>query len=356
MKRFVKRLPAFIAGLLFAVAGVVVADGLSSAGPVMGVGVPTFLATPSSANFAAAITDETGTGLAVLATAPTLSGLTNSANGAASTPAESVTGSVFTGGSATTTKPLMLIEPTGTASTNWSTSGTPLGINAVSGFAGNLLDLQVAATRKMRVASDGQIIAGIVSPTSVIIFDSIAAADATTANNRLGQFSANTGGNVGGIVWRSNSFLRWTNVTTDGANGGTSDTGITRNAAGVIEINDGLTAGTLRDIKFRHHTFSGNLISTGIETDTASATITATNNILICNKATAMTETIPTSGFAVGQFLTVKNIGAGACTVDSNTGNKIDNAQTYVLSAQWQSVTMFCQTVSSTQCTQWLIY
>jgi hypothetical protein len=40
----------------------------------MGTGVGTFLATPSSANLRAALTDETGSGAAVFATAPTLSG------------------------------------------------------------------------------------------------------------------------------------------------------------------------------------------------------------------------------------------------------------------------------------------
>jgi len=41
-----------------------------------GAGVATFLGTPSSANLAAALTDETGSGAAVFATAPTLSGPT----------------------------------------------------------------------------------------------------------------------------------------------------------------------------------------------------------------------------------------------------------------------------------------
>jgi hypothetical protein len=38
----------------------------------LGTGVATFLATPSSANLAAALTDETGSGAAVFATSPTL--------------------------------------------------------------------------------------------------------------------------------------------------------------------------------------------------------------------------------------------------------------------------------------------
>jgi hypothetical protein len=63
--------------------------------------------------------------------------------GAASTPALKMNGSIYTGGSATTTKPLFLIEPSGATSNAWSTSGTAIGINGGSGFVGNLIDAQV---------------------------------------------------------------------------------------------------------------------------------------------------------------------------------------------------------------------
>jgi hypothetical protein len=42
----------------------------------LGAGVATFLGTPSSANLASALTDETGTGVAVFGTNPTLTGVT----------------------------------------------------------------------------------------------------------------------------------------------------------------------------------------------------------------------------------------------------------------------------------------
>ena len=45
----------------------------------------------------------------------------SSLNGAASAPPGAFTGTWFTDGTATTTKPQMLIEPTGTTSTAWST-------------------------------------------------------------------------------------------------------------------------------------------------------------------------------------------------------------------------------------------
>jgi hypothetical protein len=87
--------------------------------------------------------------------AVTLARLIAAANGAASTPPMALTGTWFTGGTGTTTKPAFLLEPAGTTSTAWSTSGTGLGVNAPSGFAGNLLDLQVNGTTRASITSAG---------------------------------------------------------------------------------------------------------------------------------------------------------------------------------------------------------
>jgi hypothetical protein len=78
----------------------------------------------------------------------------SSLNGAASAPPGTFTGTWFTGGTSTTTNPQVLIEPTGTTSTGWSTSGTGFGVNAASGFAGNLLDLQVNGTSQFFNSSE----------------------------------------------------------------------------------------------------------------------------------------------------------------------------------------------------------
>jgi hypothetical protein len=80
--------------------------------------------------------------------------------GAASTPGILGSGTWFTGGSTTTTKPYLLVEPSGTTSTGWSTSGTGIGVNAASGFAGNLLDLQVAGASKGKVSATGILTTG----------------------------------------------------------------------------------------------------------------------------------------------------------------------------------------------------
>ena len=94
----------------------------------------------------------------LLLTGGTLTGaLISSANGADSTPALRLTGTPFTGGTGTTTKPLGLLETAGATSDNWSTSGTMLGVNAPSGFAGNLIDAQLNGAARFKVTSAGVI-------------------------------------------------------------------------------------------------------------------------------------------------------------------------------------------------------
>lgn len=88
----------------------------------------------------------------------TLTGqLIQSTAGAASTPPLLLNGTIFTGGSATTTKPQFLIEPAGTTSTAWKTAGTMLGVNAPTGFTGDLFTVQRAASLKVRIDYVGNI-------------------------------------------------------------------------------------------------------------------------------------------------------------------------------------------------------
>ena len=79
-----------------------------------------------------------------------------SATGIAGVPV-AVTGTWITGGTATTTKPHVLIEPTGTTSTSWDTDGTGIGVNAPSGFSGNLLDLQVNGSSRAYFGADASL-------------------------------------------------------------------------------------------------------------------------------------------------------------------------------------------------------
>jgi len=85
----------------------------------------------------------------------TASQLWVSKTGAVATPGGAFTGAWYSGGTGTTTKPYLLIEPTAAASTGWSTSGTGMGINAASGFTGNLFDAQLNAVSKFSVDYSG---------------------------------------------------------------------------------------------------------------------------------------------------------------------------------------------------------
>jgi hypothetical protein len=81
--------------------------------------------------------------------------LINAFSAAASAPAKLFSGNWFTGGTSTTTKPHLLIEPAGTTSTNWNTAGTGFGVNAPSGFAGDLAWFGVGGVRQGVIKSDG---------------------------------------------------------------------------------------------------------------------------------------------------------------------------------------------------------
>lgn len=80
-----------------------------------------------------------------------------SVNGASAAPPLSLTGTIFTGGGTTNTKPQFLIEPTGATSTAWNNNGTMLGVNAPSGFVGFLFDGQLNGASNFSVTRTGVI-------------------------------------------------------------------------------------------------------------------------------------------------------------------------------------------------------
>lgn len=137
----------------------------------------TFIASPGKGTgaggsiiFQTAPAGSTGTAVNAPVTALTIdstgrvtvvAGITNSGNGAASVSNSLWNGTVFTGGSTTTNFPAMFVQPSGTtAVTSWSTSGTGLGMNLASGFAGNFLDFHVAGGGSLfSVSSAGSVVA-----------------------------------------------------------------------------------------------------------------------------------------------------------------------------------------------------
>lgn len=115
-------------GTLTSCTGLPISTGVS--------GLGTNVATSLANNMAASGT------LAILAANTFTGAQTLSANGAASTPSLSITGSIFTGGSGSTNTPQVLIQPSSgvTANTGWNTSGTALGVVLpVTGTLANFL-------------------------------------------------------------------------------------------------------------------------------------------------------------------------------------------------------------------------
>ena len=106
-------------------------------------------------------------------------------------------GTWFTGGTTTTTKPYVLIEPLGTTSTNWITAGTGLAINAPSGFSGYLFDAQVASSRLIAIGSSGEIIPfkGVLEQRN---------GTAAQAIRVYNTFTTSVNNEFGGIGWQNN--------------------------------------------------------------------------------------------------------------------------------------------------------
>lgn len=141
--------------------------------------------------------------------------------GAASAPPVKLTGAWYTGGTSTTTKPQLLVEPAGTTSTGWSTSGTGIGVNAASGFAGNLADYQVGGVRYGYVDNLGGVWVGNSAQASVGSFN-------WTANSGGGGTAIYIRGNYprllefrafGGLCWYMDSVSLSSRVDIGGGTG-----------------------------------------------------------------------------------------------------------------------------------------
>jgi hypothetical protein len=155
-------------GTLTNATGLPISTGVSG----LGTGVATFLATPSSANLAAALTDETGSGANVFATSPTITSavLTTPAIGSAgATFAGSTSGTTTLKAAATASGVVTIPAVTGNVITNADTGtvtstmildGTILNadINSAAGITYGKLSLNASITSADIV--DGTIVAG----------------------------------------------------------------------------------------------------------------------------------------------------------------------------------------------------
>jgi hypothetical protein len=159
---------------------------------------------------------------------------------------------------ASSNNPQLLLNPSGTTlSTTWSTSGTGIGVNAPASFGGNLLDLQVNGTNKLKVTASGNLLIGGVNNTGLEYY-----------------------GN-GLLVWANSTYSSWTTATELrltptlqlgwAASGSTSygvaaDIGLVRSGTNTVKVTNGSTG---------DGTISGQLRAVGTAPASASATGTA---------------------------------------------------------------------------------
>lgn len=171
----------------------------------LGANVGTWLATPSSANLIAALTDETGTGAAVFATSPTFGGTL--AFAAASGTSLALTGATQTGSSTTG---MMTMTQT------WNTSGLVTGLlmnitNTSSNANSAFFIGQIAGANTIQLKTDG------------------------TVQAQTGQFSAVNA--TGNLALADSSILVW---------GASFDTRLYRDAANILAQRNNANAQAFR--------------------------------------------------------------------------------------------------------------
>jgi hypothetical protein len=170
-----------------------------------------------------------------------------SATGIAGVPI-AATGTWITGGTATTCKPQFLLEPTGSTSNAWSTSGTALGVNASSvTFAGLLADMQANGSSRFSVSGLGRVTFGTTATTGAALTTELPARLFSGTGTYTDNSSAGTTAH-GAIVAFDNPAIAgsnartYTNATTvyiDGAP--TASTNITITNAYSFFVNAGVS-------------------------------------------------------------------------------------------------------------------
>jgi hypothetical protein len=171
--------------------------------------------------------------------------LVNSTNGAANTPALHLTGTTFSGGTSTTTKPHLLIEPAGTTSNNWGADGTMLGVNAANTpVTRKLISLQRNTTEYFSVDGSGNVILGNQARSATFhAYTSLSSAISTSVANR----SLLMGPDVTGIRMASGYSVSWSSSAAGSGDAFSNiDLTLSRAGIGILGLEGSSTGGALR--------------------------------------------------------------------------------------------------------------
>ncbi|OGC55677.1 hypothetical protein A3A78_01370, partial [candidate division WWE3 bacterium RIFCSPLOWO2_01_FULL_41_18] len=242
--------------------------------------------------------------------------------GAASTPAQRIDGTWFTGGSTTTTKPQLLIEPSGTTSTSWSTSGTGLGINAATAFAGNLIDFQQNAVSTFKVAGVASAVNGFTFTTRATGTAPQLASSGSDTNIGLAINSKGTGSitftsaaTTGTTT--SSAFVHTSNSITSGT--GNYFSSSTINTGKLVDINTGaantLTSGTLLNVE----STATSLTAPGAGSDGSLATFDWTPGSSATASGDLFSINIGSLGTTTGNLFSIKDASSSIFSVSENT-------------------------------------
>lgn len=241
-----------------------------------------------------------------------------SGNGAASVSPLIATGTLETGGSATTNFPHWFIQPAGTAAvTTWSTGGTGLGMNLASGFAGNFFDFHVAGGSSLaHLDSAGNLTVG----TSSLLQNGNA-----TVGNRLVLVQLLSSTNIfnasaAGLGFANTAPLFWSSGSA--AQTGPFDIGIDRSAAGVLEVDNGAQGNSSGSLKLTglypsKYVASGQTAATAAQTlVTTTATSTYQVNAVVTCDTTVAAATVTLSVAYTDPSSTAQTVtpSAAACT------------------------------------------
>jgi hypothetical protein len=272
--------------------GLPVSTGISG----LGTGVATFLATPSSANLIAAVTDETGTGALVFATSPTL---VTPTLGVASATSLTTSGNISVGGNATITGNLTV---NGTTTTINSTAVSVDDINIILG--------DTASPTDATADGGGITLKGATDKT----FSWVDASDAWTSSEHL-DLASGKAFYIGGT-----SVLNATTL-------GSGVTGSSLTSVGTIGT--GTWQGTVIGSTYGGTGVNngGRTITVGGNLTTAAAFTTSGANALTLTTTGATNVTLPTTGtlatLAGSETLTNKTIAAGSNTISGLTNSNL---------------------------------
>lgn len=347
-------------GLITAAANVTVTPAVGSI-TGLGTGVATFLATPSSANLAAAVTDETGTGLLVFATNPTLSGATFA--DATNIVLNATTGTKI--GTATTQKlgfynATPIVQPTGSVITALQNLGLVASATIPASTITSGAALTKADDTNVTLTLGGTPSTALLVTTSLTLgwtgtlapsrggfgldVSTIAKGGMVTGSG-AGTFVITTVG-IDGTVWTADAASpgggKWsavagtgtvTNIATAGliSGGPITTTGIITTSMNTNKLVGRGTAGTgvMEEITLGTGlSFSGTTLNatggggmTWTEVTGTSQTASV-NNGYILNNAGLVTLTLPSTA-AVGDMVAVVGKGAGGWRVAQNSGQLI---------------------------------